>query len=99
MIIRGGRIHAAGCFLPLSSNTAIINDLGTRHRAAIGISEVSDAVVIVVSEETGIISVACEGTFKRDFTAETLRSRLKNDLIAPPILAKNAFTVELKLIL
>ena len=82
VIIRDFKIRAAGCFLPLSTRS-IGNDLGTRHRAAIGISEVSDAVVIVVSEETGIISVACEGTFKRNFTAETLRSRLKNDLLAP----------------
>lgn len=82
VIIRDFKIRAAGCFLPLSTRS-IGNDLGTRHRAAIGISEVSDAVVIVVSEETGIISVVCEGTFKRNFTAETLRARLKNDLLAP----------------
>ena len=63
VIIRDFRIHAAGCFLPLTTRS-IGNDLGTRHRAAIGISEVSDAIVVVVSEETGIISVACEGDLR-----------------------------------
>lgn len=76
VIIRDFRIHAAGCFLPLTTRS-IGNDLGTRHRAAIGISEVSDAIVVVVSEETGIISVACEGDLRRDFTADTLRTKLK----------------------
>ena len=81
VIIRDFRIHAAGCFLPLTTRS-IGNDLGTRHRAAIGISEVSDAIVVVVSEETGIISVACEGDLRRDFTADTLRTKLKKDLLS-----------------
>lgn len=81
VIIRDFKIRAAGCFLPLTTRS-IGNDMGTRHRAAIGISEVSDALVIVVSEETGIISVASEGDLKRDFTAETLRVKLKNELLA-----------------
>ena len=80
VIIRDFRIHAAGCFLPLTTRS-IGNDLGTRHRAAIGISEVSDAVVVVVSEETGIISVACEGDLRRDFTSDTLRTKLKKDML------------------
>ncbi len=81
VIIRDFKIHAAGCFLPLTTRS-IGNDLGTRHRAAIGISEVSDAIVVVVSEETGIISVACEGDLKRDFTADTLRAKLKKELLS-----------------
>ena len=58
VVVRGGRVHAAGCFLPLSDNNTIAKELGTRHRAAIGMSEVSDALVLVVSEETGTISIA-----------------------------------------
>ena len=81
VIIRGTRIQAAGCFLPLSTNTDIIRDLGTRHRAAIGMSENSDAVVIVVSEETGIISVAMEGKLKRNFDYTRLRRELSEVMI------------------
>lgn len=80
VIIRGGRIYAAGCFLPLSSNPNIIKDLGTRHRAGIGISENSDAVVVIVSEETGNISVACDGILRRGFTACGLEKELRNQL-------------------
>lgn len=76
MIIRDGRIYAAGCVLPLSSNTDTVKELGTRHRAAIGMSENSDAVVVVVSEETGVISLAYEGVIKRNYT----ETELKNDL-------------------
>lgn len=72
MIIRDFRIYAAGCFLPLSGNDDIIKDLGTRHRAAIGMSENSDAVVIVVSEETGTISVAFEGKLRRNLDYSSL---------------------------
>lgn len=72
VIIRKRRIYAAGCFLTLSTNPDIIKDLGTRHRAAIGMSENSDAVVIVVSEETGIISVSVDGELKRGFSRKTL---------------------------
>ncbi len=76
VIIRGGRVYAAGCFLPLSMNNEIMKELGTRHRAAIGMSENSDAVVIVVSEETGVISVARDGVLQRGYTADSLRNYL-----------------------
>lgn len=81
VIMRDGRIFAAGCFLPLSTNSSIVQELGTRHRAAIGMSENSDAVVLVVSEETGTISVAVNGTLKRDFTRESLECYLSRLLI------------------
>lgn len=80
VIVRDGRIHAAGCLLPLSQNPDIIKDLGTRHRAAIGMSENSDAVVVVVSEETGTISVAVEGKLDRGFTEKTLVEELRKYL-------------------
>ena len=76
VIIRDCRVYAAGCFLPLSTQTDIVKDLGTRHRAAIGMSEASDAPVIVVSEETGTISVAYEGALKRNFNYSTLKQEL-----------------------
>lgn len=76
VIIRGSRIMAAGCFLPLTSNANISKELGTRHRAALGISEASDAVVIVVSEETGKISIAVNGTLTRNLEGEPLRRAL-----------------------
>jgi len=82
VIIRGHRIFAAGCFLPLSTNEDIIQSLGTRHRAAIGMSEASDAVVIVVSEEEGTISVAVEGTLKRNYKYNSLKQDLLK-LLAP----------------
>ena len=75
-IIREGKIHAAGCILPLSDNLNISQDLGTRHRAAIGMSEASDAVVVVVSEETGSISVALNGILTRDFKRDDLYNKL-----------------------
>ncbi len=81
LIIRSGRLHAAGCLLPLSVNPDIIKDLGTRHRAAIGVSENSDAVVLVVSEETGTISLACEGTLTRGFDRVTLTEELNRYLV------------------
>ena len=77
MIIRDYRVYAAGCLLPLSENPDIIKDLGTRHRAGIGMSENSDAVVVIVSEETGTISVAYEGKLKRNFTRESLAKELR----------------------
>ncbi|MBR4959854.1 MAG: DNA integrity scanning protein DisA nucleotide-binding domain protein, partial [Clostridia bacterium] len=77
MIIRNNRLHAAGCLLPLSENPDIIKDLGTRHRAGIGMSENSDAVVVIVSEETGVISLACEGKLVRNFNRVTLAEALK----------------------
>lgn len=81
MIIRGGMIHAAGCILPLTKNTSVSAELGTRHRAALGVSEESDAVVVVVSEETGQISVAVNGVLARRFTRDTLRDVLEGYLI------------------
>lgn len=78
VIIRDWRIDSAGCFLPLSTNEEIIKDLGTRHRAGIGISEESDAVVIIVSEETGTISVAINGQLKRGFTHNSLKKELES---------------------
>lgn len=81
MIIRDGMIHAAGCILPLTKNTLVSAELGTRHRAALGVSEESDAVVVVVSEETGQISVAVNGVLARRFTRDTLRDVLEGYLI------------------
>lgn len=81
MIIRDGMIHAAGCILPLTKNTSVSAELGTRHRAALGVSEESDAVVVVVSEETGQISVAVNGVLARRLTRDTLRDVLEGYLI------------------
>lgn len=79
-IIRDGKLFAAGCILPLTSNKYVDINLGTRHRAALGISEQSDAVVLVVSEETGVISLAVGGELTRDYTRETLIKKL-NELL------------------
>ncbi len=79
-IIRDGKLFAAGCILPLTANKNVDINLGTRHRAALGISEQSDAVVLVVSEETGVISIAVEGQLERDFTRDKLIKRL-NELL------------------
>ncbi len=76
VIVRDGKIAAAGCILPSSKSTALPKELGTRHRAAVGISEQSDAVVIVVSEETGIISIANNGILKRGYNSGTLKDDL-----------------------
>lgn len=81
VIVRNGRLLAAGCILPLSHNVNISRDLGTRHRAGIGMSENSDAVVVIVSEETGAISVATGGILKRHLTPQTLSTFLTNELI------------------
>ncbi|SFB20602.1 diadenylate cyclase CdaA [Clostridium frigidicarnis] len=75
-IIRNDRIIASGCVLPLTSNTSINKKLGTRHRAAMGLSEVSDALIIVVSEETGTVSLAVNGKLRRNFTKEELKLEL-----------------------
>ena len=80
VIIREGRIVAAGCVLPLSETSRLSVDLGTRHRAAVGMSEISDAVVVVVSEETGAISVAIGGMLKRHLAGQTLEKLLINEL-------------------
>ncbi|HEY8515765.1 MAG TPA: diadenylate cyclase CdaA [Candidatus Binatia bacterium] len=76
VIVRRGRIAAAGCFLPLTSNPAVSKSLGSRHRAAIGITEETDAAVVVVSEEEGTISLVREGRITRDIDAATLRTTL-----------------------
>ena len=76
VIVQGERIAAAACFLPLSVNPRVSRDLGTRHRAALGLTEENDAVAIVVSEESGTISLAIGGGLERGFEAATLRHRL-----------------------
>ncbi len=81
VIIRAGRVAAAGCVMPLSENTHLPSELGTRHRAGIGTSEVSDAVVVIVSEETGTISVATGGMLKRHLAPQTLERLLCNELL------------------
>ncbi len=82
MILRDGMVYAAGCILPLTKSDNVSLELGTRHRAAIGMSENSDAVVVVVSEETGQISVVVNGVITRNYTRETLRSALEQYLLA-----------------
>ena len=81
VIIRDGRIAAAGCVLPLTKSTNLSKDLGMRHRAGIGLSEESDAVIIVVSEETGAISAAMDGMLKRHLSGEALDKLLRGELI------------------
>lgn len=76
VIIQGDRVAAAACFLPLSMNPVLSTQLGTRHRAAIGITEETDAISIIVSEETGSISLAVAGSIERDLTVEQLRERM-----------------------
>jgi diadenylate cyclase len=80
VIVQKGRIAAAACFLPLSMNPVLSTQFGTRHRAAIGITEETDAVSVVVSEETGAISLAVGGAIERDITVEYLRERLSEVL-------------------
>ena len=80
MIVREGRLHAAGCFLPLSDNQEISRELGTRHRAALGMSEMSDAIVVVVSEETGFITVCRNGKLERGLSTARLREYLEAEL-------------------
>ena len=80
-IIENGRIKAAGCVLPLSGNQSLSRDLGTRHRAAVGMSESADSVLVVVSEETGSISVAIGGMLKRHLSPDMLRKLLENELL------------------
>ena len=76
MIIRNNRVHAASCLLPLAADNEIDRDLGTRHRAAIGMSTERDAVVVVVSEETGIISLCIKGEIKRNYNYRDLYNEL-----------------------
>lgn len=77
-VVRQGRLHSAGCVLPLTKSEAVSSDLGTRHRAALGMSELCDAMIIVVSEETGNISIAKEGKLTRDYSEADLREALLN---------------------
>lgn len=81
LIIRAGRLAAAGCVLPLTKSTNLSKELGMRHRAGIGLSEQSDAVVVIVSEETGAISVAIDGMLKRHLNATTFERLLRSELI------------------
>lgn len=81
VIIRNNRIHSAACILPLEPDRDLFRDLGTRHRAAIGISEISDCVAVVVSEETGIVSIAHEGNIYRNFTKTSMKNSLQEYLI------------------
>lgn len=81
VVVKDAKIYSAGCILPLTQNNAISSDLGTRHRAAIGMSEQSDAVVVIVSEETGYISVAINGILQRDIQTGKLREILLSNLI------------------
>lgn len=81
VVIRDGRIAAAGCVLPLTNNTNLSPDLGTRHRAGIGMSEHSDAVIVIVSEETGGISIAVDGMLKRRLSPETFEAILRSELL------------------
>lgn len=81
MIVRDGRVAAAGCVLPLSASARLSADLGTRHRAGVGLSEVSDAVVVIISEETGTISVAVGGMLKRHLAPQTLERLLRHELL------------------
>lgn len=81
VIIRDGKITAAGCMLPLSNNPNLSRALGMRHKAGIGLSETSDAVVVVVSEETGSISVAVDGMLKRHLAPDTLGKLLRKELL------------------
>jgi len=84
VVIRDGRVFAAACILPLTENASLGTEVGTRHRAAVGMSENSDAVVAVLSEETGILSLAVSGVLKRNYSLESLRSALENMLLTEP---------------
>lgn len=81
LIMRAGKVYAAGCVLPLSGSQTLSRDLGTRHRAAVGMSESADSVLVVVSEETGAISVAIGGMLKRHLSPEVLRKVLESELL------------------
>ena len=96
VIIRDGRVAAAGCVLPLSESHRLSADLGTRHRAGVGMSEVSDAVVIIVSEETGTISVAVGGMLKRHLASQTLERLRRNELCPQEDVKENNLAVRLR---
>ena len=96
MIIRDGRVAAAGCVLPLSESNRLSADLGTRHRAGVGLSETSDAVVIIVSEETGTISVAVGGMLKRHLAPQTLERLLRSELVSTEKGEEEKLTLKLR---
>jgi len=89
VIVRDGRLLAASCMLPLSNNVNLSRDLGMRHRAGVGISERSDALVVIVSEESGTISVATDGMLKRHLTMDTFMELLRNELALKEVPGKN----------
>lgn len=89
VIIQGGKIAAAGCVLPVSNSTTLPKDLGTRHRAGVGIGEVSDALAVIVSEEKGYISVSSGGILKRELSLEALETLLRNELCPKDNKSKN----------
>lgn len=95
-IIRDGKVLSAGCILPLTKSLDVSQDLGTRHRAAIGLSEETDAVVVVVSEETGSISVALNGKLTRDYTRNTLYDELTDLMISGEKERSNLFSAIFK---
>ena len=96
MIIRGGRVAAAGCVLPLSETHQLSADLGTRHRAGVGMSEATDAVVVIVSEETGTISVAVSGMLKRHLAPQTLEKLLRSELCKDEAETRKSLPVRLQ---
>lgn len=96
VIIRDGRVAAAGCVLPLSESKRLNADLGTRHRAGVGISEVSDAVVVIVSEETGTISVAVGGMLKRHLAPQMLERLLISELLPEEQKQQEGLAVKLR---
>ena len=85
MVVSDARVRAAGCLLPLSHNLALSKDMGTRHRAALGLSEVTDAIVVVVSEETGTLSLAKSGVLIRRLDRQSLFGMLVSDLVPPVV--------------
>lgn len=95
-IIRMDRVVAASCILPLTKNNELSKELGTRHRAALGMSEESDAIIVVVSEETGYISICEKGRIKRDISAAELRDILQNYLLAKDTESSNKLTDKIK---
>lgn len=96
VVIRSGRVAAAGCVLPLSDSKRLSADLGTRHRAGVGISEVSDAVVVIVSEETGTISVAVGGMLKRHLAPQMLERLLHTELMPDEEKQQDGLAVKLR---
>ena len=96
MIIKEGRVAAAGCVLPLSDSTRLSADLGTLHRAGVGMSEATDAVAVIVSEETGAISVAVGGMLKRHLAPQTLERLLHNELCPQPQAQEENLAVKLR---